>query len=153
MIVQQHSHSSISQSLPPCEPQADPERRLEIAILLTSYPATAAAINCAATLLHGLNGRISLLDIKTIPHQLSLDNPPISAEFTKQRIFELASMSSVETTGYVYFCRSQLDALTSILKPGSLIVIGCQRRWWPTWEAKLARKLRNAGFQVIVHES
>src|SRR5215469_10452795 len=105
MVTLQHTDFSFSQSQPPHELAADADRRLEIAVLFTYQDATAGAINFAAMLLRGLNGRISLLDMETVPHQLSLENPPVSREFTKQRLLELANTSSVEITGYVYFCR------------------------------------------------
>lgn len=153
MVTLGDTDFSFSQSHPPSEREVGSDRRLEIVVLFTSQDATAAAINCAAMLLRGLNGRISLLDMESVPHQLSLESPPVSGEFIKQRLLELANTSSVEVTGYVYFCRFPLEAVVSILKTGSLIVIGCRKRWWPTWEGKLAGRLRKAGYQVIVHES
>ena len=153
MATHTRTDFSFSQPQPPARTRSRRRSQLEIAVLFTSQDGTAAAINRAAMLLRGLNGRISLLDMETVPHQLCLQNPPVSREFTKRRLLELANTSSVEITGYVYFCRCPFDALASILKPGSLIVIGCRKRWWPTWETKLGQKLRNAGYQVIVHES
>jgi hypothetical protein len=126
--------------------------KLEVVVLFTSPGATIAAMHGAAALLQGLNGHISLLDFKTVPHQLPLDNPPISVDFIKRRLLAIASASFVETSAYVYLCRCPL-ALMSILKPGTLIVIACRGRWWPTWETKLAEKLRHEGYQIILHKS
>jgi hypothetical protein len=103
----------------------------------------------AAALLNVLNGHISLVAFQTVPHQLALENPPISVGFTKRRLLAIGNESSVETTAYVYLCRCPLEALTPVLAPRTLIVIGCRRRWWPTWETKLAQKLRHAGYQII----
>ena len=127
--------------------------KLEVVVLFTSPGAAIAALHGAAALLQGLNGHISLLDFQTVPHQLPLDNPPISVDFIKRRLLAIASASSVETSAYVYLCRCPLEALMSVLKPGTLIVIGCRRRWWPSWETKLAEKLRHEGYQIILHKS
>jgi hypothetical protein len=105
----------------------------------------------AAALVTGLNGHISLLDLQTVPHQLPLDHPPVSLDFAKHRLVAIANASSVETTACVYLCRCPVEALMSVLKAGSLIVIGCRNRWWPTWETKLARKLQHAGYEIVLH--
>lgn len=106
----------------------------------------------AAALVTGLNGHISLLDLQTVPRQLPLDHPPVSIDFVKRRLVAIADASSVETAAYVYLCRCPVEALMSALKAGSLIVIGYRKRWWPTWETKLARKLQRAGYQIVLHK-
>ena len=49
----------------------------------------------------------------------------------------------------IYLCRDRLEALTSVLKPGSIVVLGGQKRWWPTKDELLARQLRRAGYEVL----
>jgi hypothetical protein len=126
--------------------------KLEVIVVFTSVEGTVAAMHRTAALLKGLNGHISLLDFQTIPHQLPLENPPVSSDFTEHRLLAITNASSVDTTAHVFLCRYPLEALTSVLKAGSLIVMGCRKRWWPTWETKLARKLRQAGYQIILHK-
>jgi hypothetical protein len=73
-------------------------------------------------------------------------------DFNKRRLINIASESPVETTVHLYLCRWRLETLASVLKPGSVVVIGGRKRWWPTWEKSLARKLQTAGFIVIFLE-
>ena len=64
----------------------------------------------------------------------------------------IASDSRVETRVSIYLCRDLLEILQSVLKPHSLVVVGSRKRWWPTREKRLARKLRALGHQVVVTE-
>jgi hypothetical protein len=45
-----------------------------------------------------------------------------------------------------------METLAAVLEPHSLIVLGARKRWWPTQEKRLARKLRRAGHEVILEE-
>jgi hypothetical protein len=129
------------------------DRKLEIAVIFTSAEATIAAINQAATLMRGLNGHISLVVANTVPYPLPLENPLVSLDFNKQCLLEIAQASPVETTVHLYLCRCRLEVLTSVLKPGSLVVIGSRKGWWPTWEGRLARKLQSVGHKIILIET
>jgi len=129
------------------------DRMIEIAVIFTSAEATIAAINRASNLLRGLNGHISLVVATTVPYPLPLENPPVSLDFNKQCLLEIAQASPVESTVHLYLCRWRLQVLTSVLKPGSLVVIGSRKGWWPTWEKRLARKLQRVGHKIILIET
>ena len=60
--------------------------------------------------------------------------------------------SGIGTGVRLYLCRDQTEALRSVLKPHSLVVIGGNRGWWPTREKRLARQLRRAGHEVVFAE-
>jgi hypothetical protein len=74
-------------------------------------------------------------------------------EFNENRFRVMASESLVETSVQVYLCRDRLEALTSVLKPGSIVVLGGKKRWWRTKDERLARKLRRAGYEVLFKET
>jgi hypothetical protein len=131
---------------------AEDNGRLEVVVVYTSVDATIAAIKLAAGLANSLDGRITLLVIQRVPYPLPLEEPPVLLDFSKQRFRDLASLSSVETSVRVYLCREPLKVLTGVLRPHSVIVIGGQKSWWPTREAKLVGKLRRAGHEVILTE-
>jgi len=129
-----------------------PDGKLEITVLFTSSEATVAAIDRAAALLNGLNGRISVVAAQSVPYPLPLERPPVLLDLNQQRLIDIASKSPVETTVHLYLCRWRSETLASALKPGTVVVIGGRKRWWPTWEKSLARKLRRTGFTVIFLE-
>lgn len=126
--------------------------QLEVALLFTSAEATVSALERAAALLRGLNALINLVAVQTVPYRLALNNPPVSISFNEQRLQDIASESPIETSAHLYICRCPFETLTSVLKPGSVLIVGTRKRWWPTWERRLARKLESAGFRILVLE-
>jgi hypothetical protein len=64
-------------------------------------------------------------------------------DFQEKRFRELAAASPVDIRVQLYLCRDQLETLKITLKPHSIVVIGGRKRWWPTREQRLARKLQN----------
>jgi hypothetical protein len=123
-----------------------------VALLFTSPEATVSALEKTAALLAGLNARIKLVAVETVPYTLALNNPPVPLAFNEQRLLDIARESPIETTAHLYVCRCPLETLTSVLKPGSILVVGTRNRWWPTWEHKLGRKLESAGLRVVLLE-
>jgi hypothetical protein len=88
-----------------------------------------------------------------VQYPLPLESPPVLVEFNERRFRLIASQSPVETTVQIYLCRDGLETLTNVLTTGSIVVIGGQKRWWPTREKKLARQLRRAGHDVVFKET
>ena len=140
--------------------QAEPSRGdaetsepcLNISVLFTSVEATIAALSEAGNLADSLGARIALLVMQRVPYPLPLDDPPLSVDWNEKRLREVASISPVDTVIRIYLCRDRLQTLKTALQPGSIVVIGCKRRLWPTSEARLARKLRCLGHEVILTE-
>jgi hypothetical protein len=128
------------------------EHSLDVAVVFTTAAATVAALRMADALASQLGACIRMLVPQVVPYPLPLQSPPILLDFSEQRFREIALESGVGTTVQIYLCRDKLETLQSVLAPRSVVVIGGQRRWWPTREARLARKLRRAGQEVIFAE-
>jgi hypothetical protein len=130
------------------------EGKLEIAVLFTSAKATLAAIETAAALMKGLEGRLSLIGAQTVPYPLPLDKPPVSLAFNTKRLLEVAANSrlDIDISVQVCVCRCRSAMLLTLLRPGSMLVIGGRKTWWPTWERKLAKELRRDGLDVVLLE-
>ncbi len=124
----------------------------EISVIFTSFDATAAALKMAGTLVKGLSVHINLVVPQVVPYPLPLDAPPVLREFCERRLRDIANESPVDTTVLVYLCRNRLGTLRAVLKRGSIVVIGGCRRWWPTPEESLARKMRRSGHEVVFTE-
>ena len=140
--------------IPPAQTRpAQVEQKLDIAVVFTSEKATIAAMKEAASLAHSLGARIDLVVPQVVPYPLPLEAPPVLIEFSDRRFREIASQSPVETSVQIYLCRDQAETLEKVLKPGSLVVMGGPRHWWPTREKLLARRLRKAGHEVVFKES
>jgi hypothetical protein len=124
--------------------------RLNINVVFTSVNATLAALKTAGALANHLAAHITLVVLQNVPYPLPLTSPPVSVDWNERRFRVIANQSSVETLIHLYLCRDRFETLMSILKPGSLVVIGGRQRWWwPTPEKALARTLRRAGHEVV----
>jgi hypothetical protein len=131
---------------------AELDHKLDIAVPFTSTEATLRALKLAEALAYRLDSRIALLVPQLVPYPLPLTSPPVLLDFNERRFRDFASRSHVQTSVRIYLCRDRWDALLVMLKPRSLVVIGGRKRWWPTAEARLARRLQRAGHEVVVVE-
>lgn len=128
------------------------DSKLEISVVFTSVDATLAALKEAGNLAENLGARITLIVPQIVPYPLPLTSPPVLVDFNERRLRVIASHCRVETRVSIYLCREPLETLKSVLRPASLVVVGTRKRWWPTAEKRLAAKLRQAGYEVVVTE-
>lgn len=137
----------------PVRPNAeDREARLNISVIFTSLESTLSALKRAGALASSLGARITLLVPQVVPFPLPLESPPVLLDWNEKRFRVIANQSPVEMTVQIFLCRDRLETLASVLRAGSIVVVGAAKRWWPTADARLARKLRKAGHEVIVAE-
>jgi len=129
------------------------ETRLGVVVVFTSVESTIQALRKAGTLAGSLHARITLVVPQVVPYPLPLTSPPVLLDFSERRFRAIAAESPVETTVRLYLCRDQMETLSAVLAPHSLIVVGGRARWWPTWEKRMARRLRRAGHEVILTET
>lgn len=123
---------------------------LNISVLFTSVRATLAALKRAGGLARSLGARLTLFVPQVVPFPLPLESPPVLLDWNEHRFSVIARESSVETTVRIYLCRDRVETLRTILTPRSIVVFGARKRWWPTAEERMARKLRRAGHEVIL---
>ncbi len=121
----------------------------EVYVIFTSISATLLALKRATELARDLNARIRLLVSQTVPYPLPLTSPPVLSQFSEQRFREIATRQKIETLVEICLCRDAETVLARKLKPCSLVVIGGRHTWRPTAEKAMAKKLRQAGHQVI----
>ena len=129
------------------------DQKLNIAVVFTSVESTLAALKEAGNLANSLGARIKLVVPQVVPYPLPLETPPVLVEFNENRFRVIASESLVETSVHIYLCRDRFETLTSVLQPGSIVVLGGKKRWWPTKDELLARQLRRAGHEVVFKET
>jgi hypothetical protein len=129
------------------------ELGLNISVVFTSVLPTLAALKQAGALANRLGAHLTLVVPQVVPMPLPLDHPPVRADWNENRFRVIASESPVPTAVQIYLCRDRWEALSSLLRPHSLVVLGGRKRWWPTSESRLAVKLRKAGHEVVFTET
>jgi hypothetical protein len=130
------------------------DSKLDISVVFTTVDATLTALREASMLAKVLDGRINVVYPQVVAYPLPLTSPPVLVDFTERRLRVIAEGCKVETRVSIYLCRDAREALLSVLKPHSLVVIGSRKsRWpWPTAEKRLAAQVRRAGHEVVVTE-
>ena len=134
-------------------PAEDRNQGLNVTVVFTSVEATLVALKEAGALASSLGARITLLVPQVVPYPLPLETPPVLIDFNMKRFRVIASQSPVETSVQIYLCRDKFETLASVLSPGSVVVLGGRKRWWPTREKSLARKLHAVGHEVVFKET
>ncbi len=137
----------------PAQQTVEQQDQLNIAVVFTSVESTLAALKEAGTLAESLGAQITLLVPQVVPYPLPLDSPPVLVDFNEKRFHVIASQSPVKTKVCIYLCRDQVETLKGVLRPGSIVVIGGRKRWWPTREERLAGQLRKSGHEVFFKET
>jgi hypothetical protein len=123
--------------------------KLDLKVIFTDLPRTAAALKTARAMAGGLGARITVLVAQVVPYPLPLGDPPVSVEFTRRL---LESVATDENTKFeILLCRDRYESLHDALPANSVVIVGARKKyWWPAWERKLARILRNHGRRVLV---
>jgi hypothetical protein len=127
-------------------PLAEPDlsgRQLNLKVIFTDLPRTAAALAAAQSLARGLRARITLLVAQVVPYPLPLDQPDVPMEFTARL---LESVAFEDTAIEIYLCRDRNETLRRVLGPDSLVVIGARK--WRDW--RLTSIIRRSGRRVVV---
>jgi hypothetical protein len=125
---------------------------LNIFVVFTSTVSTIAALKKAGGLAENLGAKVTMIVPQIVPYPLPLTSPPVLLDFQEKRFSEIAAQSPVETRVQIYLCRDDIELLERVLKPHSLVVIGGRRKWWPTKETRLARKMQGQ-HEVIFTET
>lgn len=126
------------------------ERPLEVVVLFTTMAETAAALDAASTLAHGLQARVKLLVPQIVPYPLPLNEPAVRTSHVASRLLALANEAGVEASIEIRLCRETSAALRQSLPAHSIVVLGTRGRWWQPGSGRLGHLLRKQGHHVVL---
>ncbi len=124
-----------------------------VRVVFTSFNRTLKALEKASELAGQLNNEVEILAVQVVPFVLPLEEPPVSSEFLVKRLTEAAAGLPGQIKIKPYLCRDLLEALKRLLNRKCTVVMGVGKRWWPTRDERVARKLQRSGFNVIIVET
>jgi hypothetical protein len=125
-----------------------PERNIEIAVPYTQPDLTRRVMERATVLAHGLDARISVLAVHAAPYPAPLGCPSAVHAFLVERLVELCAKSPLPAEARIVVARSFYEGLRRALKPESIVLLPCRKRFWRTPEQRLARALAADGHRV-----
>jgi len=115
----------------------------EVVVIYTRIRATLCAMKTAGRLAAGLGARIRII----VPQCQTWPDQRGEAE---RHFRTIVRDRKIETQLEVRPCTDRCRMLQQALAPGSIVVLGGACRRWPTCESRLARKLREAGHDVLL---
>jgi hypothetical protein len=128
----------------------------QVVVPFTGIDTTSAALERAEILMIGLNARVLLLAVHTLPYPLPFVCPTtVHAHLVKQ-LTELASHCALTVQPLVVLSRDRMEGFQRVLRPGSTVVMTTRRsrlwatRFCSTQEEKLARALARCGHIVAL---
>jgi hypothetical protein len=140
---------------PGCLTAGEAGGELELVVPYTGPETTGAALERAAVLTAGLDARVLLVAVHTLPYPVPFVCPSLVHAHLVEQLLELASHCALPVQPQVILARDRMEGFRYALKPGSTVLLATQRHvWrthvWHTQEEKLARALAQAGHKVAL---
>jgi hypothetical protein len=123
---------------------------LELVVPYTDLPLTRALLHRAEKLTAGLQARIKLVAVHSVPFPADFRCPTSTHAFLVDQLVELAGECSLPVDPQVVLARSRDEGFRYALKPDSTILLGTHRHFWRTEEERLARTLVADGHKVAL---
>ena len=123
---------------------------LELVLPYTDPELSRALLRRAVALTAGLQARIALVAIHTVPFPADFRSQASTHTFLVDRLTELAAECPLPVNPQVVLARSREEGFRYALRPESTVLVGTHRHFWRTSEERLARTLRADGHKVIL---
>ena len=125
---------------------------LEVVVPYTEPSVTAAILKRLPILTAGVNARVSLLAVHTLPYPLPFVCPTVVHAHLVEQLVELASQCPLPVNPQVVLARGREEGFHYALKPSSTVLVGTRKNFWRTAEERLARSLARDGHKVaLIH--
>jgi hypothetical protein len=130
----------------------DGAAEIEVVVLYTEPLTTAAVLRRVPSLTAGLNARVSLVAVHTLPYPLPFVFPATVHAHLVEQLVELAGECPVPVTPQIVMARDRDDGFRFLLKPASTVLVGTRRHLFRSPEESLARTLVRDGHNVaLIH--
>ncbi len=138
--------------------RAEPKTSLEcrvsvnpvcVNVVFTQPDATRAALKEAARLSQQLSADICLLMAVPVGYPAPLTSAWGRVNAAKVRGRALATSSALPLEVRVFLCRDEAGTFAQYLPPKSIVLVGGPRRWWRSYEQRLATRLAAAGLNAL----
>ena len=128
----------------------DSSSEIELVVAHTEWRLTAALLKRAAYLVAGLNARVTVLAVHTVPYPASFASAATSHAHLVGQLADLATQSALPVTPQVVLARGREEGFHYMLRPESTVLVGTRKHLWQTAEERLARSLASRGHKVAL---
>jgi len=124
--------------------------RLEIVVPFTEWSLTQAVLRRAPVLAAGLDARVKLVAVHTVPYQAAFYCPATVHAHLVEQVVGLASECALPVDPQVVLAHSREEGFRHVLTSPATVLLGTYKRWWRTREESLARLLAGEGHTVAL---
>ena len=125
---------------------------LQLVVAYTERELAGAVLRRAVTLAAGLNVRLRLLAIHTVPYAAPYGCPAAEHAHLVGRLMELASECAFPVEPEVIMAHGWLEGFEYAVNRESTVLMGTRKHFWRTREESLARDLARDGHNVaLIH--
>ena len=131
------------------------QQKMPVVVIATTPESTIAALRNATGLSAELGAQITLVAMQRVPLQFPLRKPPVSVDSMQRRLYGLISEAEiVKTEVLIQLClyRDLRDALRTVLRTHSPVILGRPNHWWSRGERYLKKSLTALGHTVILSQ-
>ncbi len=122
---------------------------LDIVVPYTTSRLTRLALREAQELALKLPSRIRVLRMLSVPFPVDLRYPPFSLDILREQTRQVArGIAAAEMV--LFLTRDPEGSLLKTLRPGSIVVLASEKRWWRTAQERLQRICERHGHQVAL---
>jgi hypothetical protein len=126
------------------------EAVLQFVVVHSERSVTAAVLRRATELLSGLNARILLVAVHTVPFPAPLASASASHAHLVEQLIDLACQCPLPITPQVVLARYWEEGFRFVLQEESTVLVGTRNRLWRTHEERLALTLTQDGHKVAL---
>jgi hypothetical protein len=123
---------------------------LEVVVPYTGREITAAALNRVPALAAGLNAKILLIAVHTVPYPLPFVCPSLSHAYLVEQLMELSEGCALPVQPQVVLARDYEEGFRFALNRPSTVLLATRRQFWKTREVRLAHFLADHGHKVAL---
>ena len=123
---------------------------LDVVVPYTEWSITDALLKRAVALTAGLNAKLRLVAVHTVPYASPYGCPAAVHAHLVEQLVDLASRCPLPVNPQVVLARGRAEGFAYVLKPESIVLLGARKHWWRTEEEKLARRLARDGHKVVL---
>ena len=124
------------------------ERELEIVVPYTEWALADAVLQKAAVLAGGLNVRIRLVAVHSMPYAASYGCPAAVHAHLVEQLVDLASRCPFPVEAQVVMAQGWVEGFLFAIGPDSMVLVGSRKHFWRTREESLARGGHNV---ALIH--
>jgi len=123
---------------------------MQLVVVYSEPQVTAVVLERAEKLVAGLNARVLLVAVHTVPFPASLASASASHAYLVSQLADLAAQSALPVTPQIVMARYWEEGFRFALREESTVLVGTKKKFWNTHEEHLAKTLARDGHHVAL---